>query len=93
MRHYSFMPSLESDSDNIREVFMLGQNDPLADQNDQEITDATAAKITRSKNLTKDAKKVAKKKPIPPQGWHGELTSTNEDDGDDTTSRGQHPKE
>jgi hypothetical protein len=57
MWHYGFMPSLESDSDNIREVFMLGQNGPLADQTDQEIADAATAEITTSKKLTKDAKR------------------------------------
>jgi hypothetical protein len=93
MRHYGFMPSSESDTDNIREVFMLGQNDPQADQTDQEIVDATAAEITRSKKLTKDVKKAAGKKLIPPQGRDGKLTSTDEDDGDDTNSRGHHPKE
>jgi hypothetical protein len=93
MRHYGFMPSSESNTDNIGEVFTLGQNDPRADQTDQEIIDATAAEITRSKKLTKDVKKAAGKKPIPPQGRDCKLTSTDEHDGNDTNSRGHHPKE
>jgi hypothetical protein len=41
------MLSLESISDNIHKVFMLGQNDPLVDQIDQDIADAAAVEITR----------------------------------------------
>jgi hypothetical protein len=82
------MLSLESISDNIHKVFMLGQNDPLVDQIDQEIADAATVEITRWKKSTKDAEKVAEKKPIPAQGQDGVLTSTDHDDGDDTTSLG-----
>jgi hypothetical protein len=41
------MLSSESISDSIHEVFMLGQNDPLVDQTDQEFANAAAIEITR----------------------------------------------
>jgi hypothetical protein len=86
------MPSSKSNSVNSHEVFMLGQNDPPVDQTDQEIVDAAAAEIARSKKLAKHAEKAAGKKPIPAQGRDSELASIDEDDGDDTTSGGHHQK-
>jgi hypothetical protein len=53
---YGFAWSLESDSDNDHEVFMLGQGDTLVDQIEQGIAEGATAKITRSKKLAKGAR-------------------------------------
>jgi hypothetical protein len=41
------MPSSESDSDNDREVLMVGQSDFPEDQTEQEIAEVAAAVIAR----------------------------------------------
>jgi hypothetical protein len=86
-----FMPISEHDSDNDCEVFMVGQGDTLGDQTEGEIVAAAAAKIARSEQLAKSMEKATGKRHAS-HDWGSELTGSDEDSGDGTTSGGHHPK-
>jgi hypothetical protein len=70
----------ESDSDYDHEVFMVGQGEPPVTQTEEEIAATAVLEIARSKELEKQAKKVAGKKHVQPDRDDG-LDVSDDDEG------------
>jgi hypothetical protein len=82
-------PSPESDSDGGREVFMVGQGEPPANQTEAEIAQAAEAEIARAARLAREADKVVRKRH---RGQQDDSGVSGDEAEDGAVSGGHHPK-